>query len=87
MQRDALFWHYPNFAFHRDNRLGSAIRMGDYKLIEFFDRNEVELYNLREDLGEKKNLAGVEVGRVEEMRKRLSRWREKSDARMPRPRE
>ena len=87
LQRDALFWHYPNFAFHRDNRLGSAIRMGDYKLIEFFDRNEVELYNLREDLGEKKNLAGVEVGRVEEMRKRLSRWREKSGARMPRPRE
>ena len=87
LQRDALFWHYPNFAFHRDNRLGSAIRMGDYKLIEFFDKNEVELYNLREDLGEKKNLAGVEVGRVEEMRKRLSRWREKSGARMPRPRE
>ena len=87
LQRDALFWHYPNFAFHRDNRLGSAIRMGDYKLIEFFDPNEVELYNLREDLGEKKNLAGVEAGRVEEMRKRLSRWREKSGARMPRPRE
>ena len=87
LQRDALFWHYPNFAFHRDNRLGSAIRMGDYKLIEFFDRNEVELYNLRDDLGEKKNLAGVEAGRVEEMRKRLSRWREKSGARMPRPRE
>ena len=77
LERDALFWHYPNFAFHRDNRLGSAIRMGDYKLIEFFDRNEVELYNLREDLGEKKNLAAVEAGRVQEMRKRLSRWREK----------
>ena len=87
LERDALFWHYPNFAFHRDNRLGSAIRMGDYKLIEFFDRNEVELYNLRVDLGEKKNLAGVEAGRVQEMRKRLSRWREKSGARMPRPRE
>ena len=87
LERDAIFWHYPNFAFHRDNRLGSAIRMGDYKLIEFFDRNEVELYNLREDLGEKKNLAAVEAGRVQEMRKRLSRWREKSGARMPRPRE
>ena len=87
LERDAIFWHYPNFAFHRDNRLGSAIRMGDYKLIEFFDRNEVELYNLRVDLGEKKNLAGVEAGRVQEMRKRLSRWREKSGARMPRPRE
>ena len=61
--------------------------MGDYKLIEFFDRNEVELYNLRVDLGEKKNLAGVEAGRVQEMRKRLSRWREESSARMPRPRD
>lgn len=87
LERDALFWHYPNFAFHRDNRLGSAIRMGDYKLIEFFDRNEVELYNLRVDLGEKKNLAGVEARRVQEMRKRLSRWREASSARMPRPRD
>lgn len=87
LERDALFWHYPNFAFHRDNRLGSAIRMGDYKLIEFFDRNEVELYNLRVDLGEKKNLAGVEAGRVQEMRKRLSLWREESSARMPRPRD
>mgnify|MGYP001210001184 FL=1 len=87
LERDAIFWHYPNFAFHRDNRLGSAIRMGDYKLIEFFDRNEVELYNLREDLGEKKNLAAVEAGRVQEMRKRLRRWRENSGARMPRPRE
>ena len=87
LERDALFWHYPNFAFHRDNRLGSAVRMGDYKLIEFFEGNEVELYNLREDLGEKKNLAGVEAGRVQEMRKRLSRWREKSGARMPRSRE
>ena len=87
LERDALFWHYPNFAFHRDNRLGSAVRMGDYKLIEFFEGNEVELYNLREDLGEKKNLAGGEAGRVQEMRKRLSRWREKSGARMPRSRE
>ena len=61
--------------------------MGDYKLIEFFEGNEVELYNLRVDLGEKKNLAGGEAGRVQEMRKRLSHWREKSGARMPRSRE
>lgn len=87
LERDAIFWHYPNFAFHRDNRLGSAVRMGDYKLIEFFEGNEVELYNLREDPGEKRNLAGVDAGRVQEMRKRLRRWREESGARMPRPRE
>lgn len=85
-KREALFWHYPNFAFHRDNRLGSAIRMGDYKLLEFFDRNEVELYNLREDLGEKKNLAGEKPELATQMRKKLHAWRAHSGAKMPRTR-
>lgn len=82
-KRDALHWHFPNFAFHGDNRLGSAIRIGDYKLIEFFDTNEVELYNLRKDIGEKKNLASREPERAERMRKRLAAWREETGARMP----
>ena len=85
--REALFWHFPNFAFHKDNRLGSAIRMGDYKLIEFFDKNEVELYNLREDIGEKKDLAEDDPERAEKMRKLLHQWRKDSGAKMPRPRE
>ncbi|HAT18926.1 MAG TPA: N-acetylgalactosamine-6-sulfatase, partial [Verrucomicrobiales bacterium] len=84
--REAIFWHYPNFAFHRDNRLGSAVRMGDYKLLEFFEDNAVELYNLREDLGERNNLAGKDPDRVTAMRKRLHRWRQECGANMPRPR-
>tara|TARA_B100000902_G_scaffold133756_1_gene132271 strand:+ start:11112 stop:12374 length:1263 start_codon:yes stop_codon:yes gene_type:complete len=54
----AIFWHYPNFAFHRDNRLGSAIREGDYKLLYFYDNNSIELYNLKEDIGENNDLSG-----------------------------
>ena len=54
----AIFWHYPNFAFHRDNRLGSAIREGDYKLLYFYDNNNIELYNLKEDIGENNDLSG-----------------------------
>ena len=86
LKREAIFWHYPNFAFHRDNRLGSAIRMGDYKLLEFFEDDAVELYNLRKDLGERSNLAGEEPDRAIAMRKRLHRWRQESGAKMPRPR-
>ena len=86
LQREAIFWHYPNFAFHRDNRLGSAVRMGDYKLLEFFEDNAVELYNLREDLGERNNLAGKDPDRATAMRKRLHRWRQECGANMPRPR-
>ena len=85
-KREAIFWHYPNFAFHKDNRLGSAIRMGDYKLLEFFDDNSVLLYNLKEDLSEKKDLAKAKPELAAEMRKRLHAWRKESGAKMPRPR-
>ena len=86
LQREAIFWHYPNFAFHRDNRLGSAVRMGDYKLLEFFDDDTVELYNLRKDLGESNNLAENEPERSAAMRRRLHGWRQESGAKMPRQR-
>lgn len=86
LEREAIFWHYPNFAFHQDNRLGSAVRVGDYKLIEFFADDAVELYNLTSDLGEKRDLASEMPERTKEMRARLHQWREKSGARMPQPR-
>lgn len=84
--RDAIFWHYPNFAFHKDNRLGSAIRMGNYKLIEFFDEDVVELYDLSRDIGEMKDLSKMMPARADEMRARLRAWRTESKAAMPRPR-
>jgi len=85
-KRDALFWHFPNFAFHKETRLGSAIRMGDHKLIHFFDENEVELYNLRTDLSETRNLAAEDPALADRMRARLDAWRKKSEAKLPRPR-
>jgi len=83
--RDALFWHYPNYAFHRSNRLGSAVRVGRYKLLEFFDDDSVELYDLEKDLGETTNLADEQPQRAAEMRARLKAWREASGAKLPRP--
>ena len=56
--RDLTF-HYPNYAFHKRNRLGSALRRGDYKLIHFYDDDSVELYDLRHDLSEATNLAAT----------------------------
>ncbi len=58
LKNRAVYWHYPNFAFHRDNRLGSAIREGDHKLIHFYDTDSVELYNLKNDISEKNDLSG-----------------------------
>ena len=84
LKRQAVYWHYPNFAFHRDNRLGSAIRAGDYKLLEFFDDQSVELYNLREDIGEKMNLPKQKPGLAMRLKAQLQAWRADTKAAMPR---
>lgn len=87
LKRDAIYFHYPNYAFHRDNRLGGAIRQGDFKLIENFDDGSVELYNLKQDIGERMNLADKFPERAAAMQAKLSQWRESVGAAMPRPQE
>ena len=82
-QRDAVYFHYPNYAFHGRNRLGSAIRSGDFKLIENFDDQSVELYNLTDDLSEKVNLAQQMPEKAASLRKQLVQWRKSVNAEMP----
>jgi arylsulfatase A-like enzyme len=85
--RDTLFWHYPH---HQHYQLGGAmpygaIRTGDFKLIEFFNDMRVELYNLREDIGEKNDLAATQPQKVADLRARLHAWRQEVGAQMPTP--
>ncbi len=85
LHRDALFWHYPHYQHYQ---LGGttpygAIRAGDFKLIEFFDDMRVELYNLREDIGEQRNLAAQMPAKTDELRARLHAWRKEVGAQMP----
>lgn len=68
-----LVWHYPHY--HGTTwRPGSAIRQGDWKLIEFYEEGKVELYNLAEDEGEKLNLEVEYPDRVEKMKKSMHRY-------------
>ena len=85
LHRDAIYFHYPNYAWHGDNRLGGAIRRGDYKLIRNYDDQSVELYNLVEDLGEKTDLASEQAGLARSMDRQLGRWLQKTGAAMPHP--
>ncbi|MCJ7729594.1 MAG: hypothetical protein MUO27_06930, partial [Sedimentisphaerales bacterium] len=68
-----------------------AIRSGDYKLIEWFDDticgtdNRYELYNLKEDIGEKNDLSKKMPRKVEELKRMLADWRVKVDAQMLTP--
>lgn len=83
LKREAIFFHFPNYAWHRSNRLGSAVRSGRYKLIERFDDNSAELFDLQADLSERNNLAKSEPERVVVMRKKLADFRARTNAAMP----
>jgi arylsulfatase A-like enzyme len=82
-ERDSLFFHYPNYAFHKQNRLASAIREGPYKLIKYYDDDSLELYDLGKDIGEKKNLAAESTELAARLANKLDRWLRETDARMP----
>jgi len=84
LDRQAIYWHYPHYSPQGGTPSG-AVRAGDLKLIEFFEDNHVELYNLRADLGEKHDLADDMPGKAAELRKMLHDWRQAVDARMPTP--
>ncbi|MFC2087697.1 sulfatase-like hydrolase/transferase [Bacteroidota bacterium] len=63
-----LVWHYPHY--HGSKwRLGSAIRKGNWKLVEFYEEDLVELYDLRTDMEEMKDLAPAMPEKAEELKK------------------
>ncbi len=84
LQREAIFWHYPHY--HGQGALPyGAVRSGDWRLIEFYDDQRLELYHLREDVGEQKNLAAERADLVKTLRGQLERWRRAVGAQMPAP--
>lgn len=78
----ALFWHYP--VYHHSSP-ASAVRQGDWKLIEFFEDGALELYNLRDDIGERNNLAARMPEKTRELHRKLAAWRQSVNAAMPQP--
>ena len=82
LDRDSLFWHYPHY--HGSSWTpGAAIRDGDWKLIEFYEYENFELYNLGSDIGEKNNLVDAEPEKAKELREKLRSWQIEMNARMP----
>jgi arylsulfatase A-like enzyme len=84
VDREAIFWHYPHYG-NQGGTPGSSVRAGDYKLIEFFEDGRIELYNLREDIGEARDLSGEMPEIAARLRSMLSTWRARVEARIPQP--
>ncbi|MCB1122998.1 MAG: sulfatase-like hydrolase/transferase, partial [Verrucomicrobiae bacterium] len=82
LNREALFWHYPHYHMYGGIPY-SAVRMGDWKLVQRHDGVLPELYHLSEDIHEDNNLALVEPFRTAAMLKRLKDWRTSVGAQMP----
>jgi arylsulfatase A-like enzyme len=83
MERDAIFWHYPHY--HGSGWTpGAAIRQGNWKLIEFYETDEVELYDLSNDIGEQRNLVLEHPEMVFSLQKKLHELQAYAGAKMPR---
>lgn len=85
MTRGPIYWHFPQYSNHGMQSPGGAIRDGDYKLLEYFENGTVQLFNLRNDIGEQKDLARTEPDRVKELKAKLHQWRLDVDAQMMTP--
>lgn len=78
----ALYWHYPHY--HTEGASPySAIRLGDWKLIEIFENQGLELYNLKDDIGETNNLYNKNPKKANELYAMLKKWRNDVGAQMP----
>jgi arylsulfatase A-like enzyme len=82
LKRKAIYWHYPHY-HGSGNRPSGAVRAGDYKLIEWYEDNSVELYNLKSDISEKHDLAKEMQGKAAELQGMLAKWRKQMKAQMP----
>ncbi|BDD09245.1 aryl-sulfate sulfohydrolase [Fulvitalea axinellae] len=89
IEKRALYWHFPVYlqgykkGMNFRTTPAASVRYGDYKLIEFFEDGKLELYNLRQDEGEKYNLAEAKPKMVRKMSKMMRDWRKKVRARVP----
>lgn len=78
----SLYWHYPHY--HGSGWTpGGAIRQGDWKLIEFWEHGDAQLYDLSQDIGEQKDLIGTHPEVAERLATELAAWRERMGATMP----
>ncbi len=90
LQPRALHWHFPAYLEAYSARGGpwrttpaAAVRIGRFKAIEFFEDQRLELYDLRDDPGETRDLAASSPERAAAMRTTLEEWRAATGAAMP----
>jgi arylsulfatase A-like enzyme len=70
-----LFWHFPHYT-NQGSRPTGAMRHQNWVMIEYYDADAPELYDLSSDVGESRDVAAQNPDRVPHMRAALSAWRD-----------
>lgn len=70
----SLCWHFPHYT-NQGGRPSGAVRDGDWLLVELYDSDEVELYNLADDIAEGENLAAERPETVHRLQAILEDYR------------
>jgi arylsulfatase A-like enzyme len=82
LKRDAIYWHYPHY--HPGSATPySAIKEGDWKLIEFLETGKVELYNHRRDPGEMQDTSDIDGDIAQRLTEKLHAWKKEVGAQEP----
>jgi arylsulfatase A-like enzyme len=81
--RDKLYWHYPHY--YETTTPVSAIRAGDWKLLEYFEDGRRELFNLHSDPQESHDVAATQPEKAAELSRQLAAWREGVGTKLPHP--
>lgn len=79
-----LFWHFPHYT-NQGSRPSGAMRDGNWMLVEYYDEEQVELYDLTKDIAETRDVAAQQADRVAAMRAALAAWRKGVNAQGNRP--
>jgi arylsulfatase A-like enzyme len=83
--RGAIYWHFPHYSNHGYQSPGGAIRLGNHKLLEYYENGSVQLFDLENDIGERNDLAESQPEIAQKLKKMLHDWRDEVDAKMPYP--
>ena len=83
LKREALYFHYPHY--YQTTTPVSALRKGDWKLLEYYEDNRLELFNLKQDPGETQDISTANPALARRLRMELDVWRKKIGAQLPEP--
>ena len=79
----AIFWHHPHYRDNAPSVPASVVRKGSYKLIRHYDSGSTELFNLKDDTSEQKNISQSNPEVTQDLNAQLDAWLKNVDAVIP----